>query len=212
MVDVINIFIIDELPIIRFALRSIFTDDPGYSIIGDAGSVKEATALLKVRKPDVITTELAFTGYGDLHLADLEADDETSVLAFTTQDSWDRVEEFVKAGGAGFVSKRSPVSEIRSAIDALAKGRNWISPYLRNVSTVESTVESSIELSDRENEIAVLVARGLSSKQIAAQLCLSIRTVENHRHRIFKRLGIKRSTQLVRYALKYNLISPGEIN
>ena len=212
MSNVVNILLVDELPIIRFALRSILSNQPQYCIVGEASSITEATAIVKEKNPDIITTELMFSNNNHLRLSDLSTKPGISVLAFTTHDSWDKVESFVQAGGTGFVSKKSPVSEVKSAIDALAAGRSWISPRLRSVQIQTKSIEPKTVLSKREKEIVILVAKGLTSKQIADQLCLSARTVENHRHRIFKRLGIKRSAQLVRYALKNKLLNTGEVS
>jgi len=210
MVDMINILIVDEMPIIRYAIKNILAGQSHYNIVGEAGSVSEAIALTREKKLDIITTDLSFSSDDILRLSSFAMDKGTRMMAFTMLDGWDTVESFVKAGGNGFVSKKSPVSDIRSAFDAVSSGKTWISPRLRKVTIQDEPGEAPSVLSKREIEIATLVAKGLTSKQIADQLCLSIRTIENHRHRIFKRLGIRRSAQLVRYALKNKLLHTNE--
>jgi len=207
MRDNIRVLIADAYPIVRWAVRSFLERETGVDVVGEASSVAEATRLIRSMKPDLVITEINFpnTSTADT-LTELVRNKELRALAFTENDSWRDVEEFTSAGGLGFVSKKSPLNDLINAIRAVSANRQWISPLIRetNIDT-EAEDPDDLSLSRREREIVGLVANGLTSKQIADKLCLSLRTVENHRHRVFKKLGIQRSAQLVDYAIKNGL-------
>ncbi|MCE5315405.1 MAG: response regulator transcription factor [Armatimonadota bacterium] len=207
MNDSIRVMIIDGFPIVRWAVRSYLEKETGINVVGEAASVMEASRIAMSVKPDVIITDIRFPGaYESDSPLNFVKIQQVPTLAFSDQDTWRDVEEFIQAGGLGFVSKRSPMKELISAIHAVSGNRQWISPGVRESGANNKKIEEDI-LSPREREVVSLIADGMTSKQIAEQLCLSLRTVENHRHRMFKKLGIRRSAQLVDYAIRKGLQS-----
>lgn len=212
MPEVSKILVVDELPVVRYALQSVFAGSSKYSIVGEAEDISHAMSLISKLRPDIIIMDFLSMKETFASVADILNGQGVNMLAFTLVEDWKMVNEFINAGGIGVVSKKSPISEVRSALDVYASGRKWISPRFRDVRIKKIIPEVSAPLSERENEIVALLAKGYTSKQMADLLCLSVRTVENHRHRIFKRLGIERSAQLVSYAFTNNLLHTGDVS
>lgn len=194
----------DGHPVTRWALRAFLTN-AGVHVVGEADSIDSALNLAAISRLDVVVTNTVFPdGSARRSIPDLVAGGQYRVVAFTEHDSWENVESFLAAGGTGFVSKRSPLSELLAAIEAATEGRQWVDPTVRSVTRITSApgVDS---LTHRERETVTLIARGLTSRQIADQLCVSLKTVETHRYRIFRKLGVRRVAQLVDYAAKHGL-------
>jgi DNA-binding NarL/FixJ family response regulator len=199
--------IVDAFPIVRWAVRSYLEKESGISVVAEAESINEASIITRSIRPDVVVTAVRFPGStGSDSPLDFIKSQQVPTLAFCDQDSWREVEAFINAGGLGFVSKRSPISDLVSAIRAVSGNRRWISPAVReSTSRIEALQCEDNALSPREREVVALILNGQTSRQIADQLCLSLRTVENHRHRVFKKLGIRRAAQLVDYSIKNGL-------
>lgn len=201
-----TVLVVDMYPIVRWAIEEFLAGQADFVIVGAAGSIAEATSLVRSLAPDVVITDLLLPdGNVAESMTSFTDNGSTHILAYSEHDSWDHVEAFLNAGGSGFLSKRSPLDELILALRATADGRRWVSPTLRKVDATHDEDSRHSPLSAREMEIAALVAKGLTSKQIGGQLCLSTRTVDNHRHRIFKKLKIRHCTQLADYAAKQGL-------
>lgn len=205
----IGVLIVEEHPVTRWGLRHFLETRTDIEVIGEASCLTEAFDQIQLHGPDVIIMDIVFPdGDGLAAVEEITLDRSRRVLAFSAHDSWDRVQKFIKAGGLGFVTKRCPPDELLCAIEAVSRGRQWISPSVRKVSgnSNRKCGEDGNALSPRETEVAALVARGLTSRQIADQLCVSLKTIETHRYRIFKELQIKSRAQLVNYAIRHGLL------
>lgn len=209
----ISVLIVDEHPVTRWGLSRFLETYKNLSIVGEASSIEEMFEQVRLHNPDIVLMDTLIPG-GDAIQAtrDLIASGSKRVLAFTARDSWEHVERFLDAGGLGFVPKRCPPDELLQALSAVADHRQWISPSMRHkAGTLRRDAGSSRPvLSPREQEVAVLVARGLTSRQIADQLCVSLKTVETHRYRIFKDLGIENRAELVNYVIENGLLHGSE--
>lgn len=208
IVSDINVLIADELPIVRCGLVRFLEKQPGMQVCGEYISPAELVRDAHVSRPSVVIIDAFSQKARELHpVKELISNGFENVLTFSSQATWDDVREFMSAGGLGVVSKSASLNELATAICSVAEGKTWISPSFRSVSPARRPASDDIpDMSPREEEIAVLVAQGFTSGEIADRLCLSRRTVENHRYRIFRKLGIHSRSQLVRYALNCGLL------
>lgn len=199
-----SILILDEHPIVRLGIRDYLSREANVAVLGEAASVADALVQARLCRPDVIVADVSLVSE-DTALAThaLSREAKNGVLAFCTCDTWDCAQECLNAGAGGFVPKRSPMSELLAAVRIVSRGGTYISPSLRRV---ELDPANAGGLSTRECEIAALVAQGLTSVQIAEQLCISRRTVETHRSRVMKKLGLRCRSQLVVYARDNGLL------
>lgn len=202
-----RVLIFDAQPVIRWGLKHFLMSQNGIQVVGEAGTFAEAMEAATASRPDVIIMDLCMPERDGLAAArEFSRVSGACILAFSTSDCWDLVDRFMRAGGAGFVPKRCDPEQLVAAIRVVANGQHYISPSLREGAGSSSPAQSKTGLSARQRDVAVLVARGLTTRQIADQLCLSPKTVETHRYRIFKALGIESRAQLVDYVIEHGLI------
>ncbi|MCE5198604.1 MAG: response regulator transcription factor [Armatimonadota bacterium] len=206
----ISVLIVDEHPVIRWGLNHLLEAKSDFHVLGETASISEAIDQAYALRPDVTIMDICMgNGKAFAAVEQLCMEGITRILAFTERETWDCVETFLATGGTGYISKRCPPDELLLALVAVSEGRPWISPSLRRVAdaTGDKHGSASQDLSPREREIATLVARGLTSRQIATQLCVSLKTVETHRYRIFKELQISSRAELVNYVIENGLLS-----
>ncbi len=206
----VEVLLVDEHPVTRWGIMHFLGSQDGIRVVGEAGTYPEALELGRRLRPTIITTELTVSGCEmTARVGELTKATGAAVLAFSTRDTWDAVERFTAAGGAGFLPKRCPPEELIHAVRMVGSGKSYISPSLRRVSRgrMAGRNGNGDALSAREREIAILVTRGLTSRQIADQLCISLKTVETHRYRIFKNLGIGSRAELVGYVLEHGMLA-----
>ena len=207
----ISVLIVEEHPVTRWGLRHFLQTRNNITVVGETSTATEARVAISKLKPDVVILDIILSDGDGIELTKEIVDGGRRVMAFSGADTWDRVEKFLQAGGLCFVTKRCPPEELIQALDAVVQNHKWISPSLRNVISHSAANTNHIKnehpLSHREREVVALVARGLTSRQIADQLCVSVKTVETHRYRIFKELQIKNRAQLVSYAIQNGMIS-----
>lgn len=202
-----KLLIVEEHPVTRWGLRHFLETREDIFIVGEAGSMAETMDLIRKHNPEIVITDIALSeGDGIDFVKEILSLGPRKILAFSAVDSWERVEMFMSAGGMGFVTKRCTPEELIMAIDAINHNRKWVSPSLRDVATNSRLRGRDQILSPRELEVVALVARGLTSRQIADQLCVSLKTIETHRYRIFRELQIKNRAQLVNYAIQNGLL------
>ncbi|MCL5105560.1 MAG: response regulator transcription factor [Armatimonadetes bacterium] len=201
------ILVVDSHPIVRWALREFLISRPNVRIVIEADSLREGLNLIASQSPDIVITELALPDVDSLGgIQELVRRTPGGVIAFSDSDTWDCVEEFLGGGGMGFVSKRSAMPELATAIKAVAGKQKWIAPSVRSVQArADFSASSDTSLTVREREIVALITKGFTSKQIADQLCVSVKTIETHRYRIFRKLNIKHCAQLADYAIRHGI-------
>lgn len=202
----ITVLIVDEQPIVRWGLRH-FLETQQIRIVSDVESLSEALDKLQEDEPDVIILDTSLPDTDTISATkELTKDKPRRILAFSSKESWEYVEKFINAGGLGFVSKRCPPDELITAIRAVANNQPWISPAMRKIASGNKN-KTELNLSPREREVVALIAHGYTSRQIADQLCVSIKTIETHRYRIFKHLNIKSRAELVNFAIQNGLLN-----
>ncbi|MCE5314686.1 MAG: response regulator transcription factor [Armatimonadota bacterium] len=209
--NTISVLIVDEQPVIRWGLQHFLENQANIKVLGEAASISEAFDKVYALKPQVVIIDAWIPGEDGIAAThEFARNTNSRILAFSSRETWDCVESFLNAGGIGFVTKRCPPDEIISAIRAVAVGQRWISPILRKICS-RTHRNSKLGLSPREQEVASLVAHGLTSRQIADQLCVSLKTIETHRYRIFKQLKITTRSELVNYAIENGLLGKASV-
>lgn len=204
----IKVVIVDAYPVARWGARRFLSQQQDIEVVAEAETAAEAAELVRSVSPRVVIIDLVAPG-ALTAVVELVRVGDTGVVAFSALDSWQHVEEFLNAGGTAFVSKRAPLDHLLAAVYAAARGHVWISPELREMmqNSSENLQTQRELLTSREREVALMIAEGLTSRQIADRLCVSLKTVESHRYRIFKKLNIRRSAQLVDYVIRTGLTS-----
>jgi DNA-binding NarL/FixJ family response regulator len=189
---------------------------PGIRVIAEAGDGCEALELIGKHLPDVVLMDVAMPGLNGLEaLARITTQYPTvKVLMLSMHANEEYVWQALSAGAAGYLLKGSAVDELVKAIKAVSDGERYLSPlisesvietYLGRVGLYRRPLET---LTQRQREILQLIAEGESTKEIAFRLEICVKTVEAHRAQLMKRLNIHEVAGLVRYAIKFGMISP----
>jgi len=212
----LSILIADDHAVVRRGLRALLETQPGWWVCAEARDGNEAVGEAQRLKP-----ELAILDIGMPELSGLQATarirkavPDTRVLILTMHNDGDLVEATVKAGAHGYLLKSDAEQDLIAAVDALMQNRTFFPPTvsailpnaLRSDPRGAPPVSPSDSLTNREQEITQLLAEGRSNKEVATKLCISTRTVENHRASIMKKLRCRSMADLVRYAIRSKIV------
>jgi two-component system, NarL family, response regulator NreC len=209
-----RILIADDHKMLRDGLRSLIESQPGMEVVGEASDMRETSWQAQNLDPDVILMDLSMPGGAAVPTIKsiLENKPHIRILVLTMHDDPAFLRSALAAGAAGYVLKKSAYSQLLEALAAVGSGRVFVDPCLPLDGVVAGAkLEAPRALSPREREVLVLLARGATYKQVAERLHMGDRTVETHRRRIGEKLGLKSRADLVRYALEFGLLGPGDI-
>lgn len=198
-----RILIVDDHPLVREGVRTLINHQSGLEVVGEAADADSALEAIARLEPALVLTDIGMKQVSGIALATQirERWPAIHVIVLSMYDNPDYVHQAMQAGARGYVLKDAPSSDIVDAIRAVAAGDTFLSARLSRQST-RSDGPRPI-LSEREAEILACLARGLSSKQIAAEHDLSVRTVETHRQNIRRKLRIAGQAELIRYAVEH---------
>lgn len=201
--ETIRLFLVDDHPLVRDGLRARLSSLPEIDIVGEADGVAEALPLIEELKPDLVLADVGMKDINGIELAARlqERQPEVRVVMLSMYDNPEYVQQALQAGARGYVLKDAPASEIVAAIDAVMAGGTFLSPAVSKRLFRNQTPRPL--LTPRESEILSALGRGASSKEIALELGLSVRTVEAHRQSIKRRLGIEGQAELIKYAVEH---------
>ncbi|MGW3333226.1 response regulator [Streptomyces rubiginosohelvolus] len=194
---IVTLVVVDDHPVVRDGLRGMFTAAPGFEVLGEAADGVDALAVVGELDPDVVLMDLRMPGGGGVSaIAELTRRGARSkVLVLTTYDTDSDTLPAIEAGATGYLLKDAPREELFAAVRAAADGRSVLSPAVasRLMTRVRTPAADPAEsaLSAREREVLVLVARGTTNREIAAELFISEATVKTHLTHVFAKLGAK---------------------
>ncbi|MBM3942674.1 MAG: response regulator transcription factor [SAR202 cluster bacterium] len=211
----IRILIVDDHAILREGLKMVLGLEPDLEVAGEASNGAEGVRLAAQLKPDVVLLDVLMLGIGGIDACRQikSARPETQVLMLTSHQAAEAVEAAVLAGASGYLLKNGGRDDLLKGIRAVARGESLLSPSvaaqvlerLAQLSRKEREHQQDI-LSDREKEVLALVGRGLTNRQIAAELVLSENTVRNHLSHILDKLGLSRRSQAAAYAAQQGML------
>lgn len=199
----VRILIVDDHPMVREGLVAHLQAVPRFAVVGEAGGRAEALPLLARTAPEVVLMDVGLKDGNGIALAQemLQAMPQLKLLMFSMYDNPEYVQRSLQAGARGYVLKDAPAREIVSAIDAVAAGGTFLSAAVSGRLFRGQAPKPVLTL--RESEILTKLGQGASSKQIARDLDLSVRTVEAHRQSIKRKLELDGQAALIRYAVEH---------
>ncbi len=211
----IRVVLVDDHALVRAGMRSLLGSMQQVEVVGEASSGEEALTLARTTLPDIVLMDIAMKGLTGLEAASRmrEASPRSRVIILSMHAGEEYVLQALRAGAVGYLLKDAATGELELALRSVMRGESWFSPAVSR-QVVEGYVqrvggESGADvLTARQREVLRLVAGGKSTKEIAYDLNLSVKTVETHRAQIMERLGIRDVAGLVRYALRTGLVPP----
>ena len=207
-----RLVIVEDQTAIREMLAEILRFDPSYKIVGECGDGKLACEMLLDLKPDVVVLDARLPGLSGVDILRRVAKQlkTTRIIIFSGYESPALVREMLEAGAHGFVEKTAGLIELKKGLESVANGGTYFGPgiaaLLRNVVANNNPTTGTDLLTDREREILKLVAESHSTKEIALKLNISVKTVDNHRTNLMRKLNLHDVASLTRYALEIGLI------
>jgi len=212
----LTIVLADDHQLVRGGVRSLLESLPGVKIVGETGDGREALDLIEKHRPDVILLDITMPGLSGLEVAARVGaiSPRTKVVILSMHAGETYVAQALRAGIAGYLLKDSAIAELEMALEAVSRGETYLSPavtgrvvtsFLSGQGPPAGPLEG---LTSRQREVLQLIAEGRSSKEIAAQLGVAVKTIETHRTQIMERLDIHDIAGLVRFAIRVGLVSP----
>jgi DNA-binding NarL/FixJ family response regulator len=220
---VIRILLVDDQALVRAGFRMILDAEPEMEVVGEAGDGREAIDQVRALSPDVVLMDIRMPELDGLEATRriLESgDDGPKILMLTTFDLDEYVYEALRAGASGFLLKDTPPEQLVSAIEVISHGDALLSPTItrRVISEFvkgtgpkpQAQFPRLDDLTAREHEVLMLIARGLSNAEIAKTLFVSETTVKTHVARILMKLNLRDRVQAVVLAYESGTVQPGE--
>lgn len=211
-----KILVVDDHDLVRMGIVRMLADIEGYQVVGDAKSGEEAVTKARTLLPDVVLMDVKMPGMGGLEATKklLVVNPTLKIIAVTACDDDLYPTRLMQAGAVGYVTKGAEFSEITNAIDKVIRGDLYMSNSiaqqlaLKNFSGNSSQESPFEKLSQRELQTAMLIANGQKVNDIANTFCVSPKTVNSYRYRIFEKLDINSDVELTLLAVKHNLLDP----
>jgi DNA-binding NarL/FixJ family response regulator len=206
----LRILLAEDHEMVREGLRSLVNAQPDMEVIGEADNGQAAIERARELGPDIIIMDVSMPTMNGLQATEKLKQDlpHMKILALTRHKDTGFLQQLFRAGASGYVLKQSTSDELMRAVRVIAAGGNYLDPaitskvidvYANRKATLNA--ESADNLTDREEEILRLMAWGYSNKEIAAQLDISVKTVEVHKSNLMKKLNLRSRIDIVRYAL-----------
>ncbi len=206
-----NVFICETHYLSREGLKCIIGRHPFYNVVADASSFDELEHKLGIREYDIVTLDFQHDGEFGVESISLiqEKSPTTAILVISQEHDKNSIYEVLGRGIDHYITKSCREDEILKALDACKKNQKYYCPRILDIiinKTFGETKEVNIELSQREKEIVILIAKGKMAKEISYMLNISIHTIYTHRKNIMKKLKISSPVELITYAFNNKLV------
>ena len=212
----VHIVLADDHAILRAGVRMLLESQPDLTVVGEAGDGAEALRLVKERRPELVVLDLTMPGTNGIEATERISREvpETRILVLTMHSDERIFHQVLQAGASGYIVKSAEPEDLFAAVRAVAAGDAYIHPALagklidhyvrRGLS--DDAEERAIHLTTREQQVCRLLAEGRTGKEVAELLQISPHTVERHRQKLMRKLGLHGRTALVKYAMQQGLI------
>ncbi len=222
----IRVLLADDQPLIRTGFRLILDSEPGITVVGEAGDGAEAVDQARATRPDIVLMDIRMPEMDGLdatrHIVADDALGGIRILILTTFENDHNIVRALRAGASGFLGKNVEPDDLVRAVRTVAGGEALLSPQATQTLITQFLSRPELEplpeadpaplagLTDREQEVLVLVAHGLSNDEIAERLYVSPLTAKTHVNRAMTKLGIRDRAQLVVLAYQRGIVRPGD--
>ncbi|HXY50004.1 MAG TPA: response regulator transcription factor [Terriglobales bacterium] len=217
-----RILVADDHEIVRRGLVALFDTEPGWKVCGEASDGRQTVEKAQQLKPDVLILDIGMPSLNGLETTRLlkKILPQTKVLILTLHESEQLIREVLDAGAMGFLLKSDAARDLVAAVDSLRQNRAYfttrvasmvLSGYL-DTNGVQASSVGPERLTSRERQVVQLLAEGKSSKEVAVELNLSVKTAETHRSNIMRKLGVHSVSELVLYAVRNNIVQVPQLS
>lgn len=219
----IRIVVVDDQELVRSGFGMILASEPDFEVVGEAADGLEALDVIRLEAPDVVLMDVRMPNLDGVaatqKLLERGRDTDPKVIILTTFDLDEYVYNALRAGAAGFLLKDTPPEALIEGVRTVASGdallapsitRRLIAQFAEGSTATTREVPELVELTDREREVLLCVARGLSNAEIGEELFVGETTVKTHVSRMLAKLGVRDRVQAVVLAYESGLVTPGQ--
>jgi DNA-binding NarL/FixJ family response regulator len=206
----VRVFLADDHAVVREGLKALINRQPDMEVVGEAADGRLAQKQLAACDADIAVVDLSMPEVNGMQLTEWLSRErpQTRVIALTVHQDTVYLKRLLEAGAKGYVLKRAASEELIQAVRIVAGGQIYLDASIANTlverefgESVRSKRRGARPLTEREMEVARLIAQGHSNKEIAGKLAISVKTIETHKARIMEKLGIESRVELIRYAM-----------
>jgi len=206
--------LVDDHALMRAGLKLLLQKRPSLKVVGEASDGLEALQLYGILRPDILILDISLPRMDGIQvLTEVKLRyEQAKVIVLTMHEDEDYITLIMNAGASGYVPKAAVDEELYNAIDSVMDGYIYLRP--KEISTMLKKMQNETDsrnpyviLSPREREVLQLLVQGFSLSEIARELTISIKTVDTHKTRMLNKLNLSKKSELVQYAIKYNLIN-----
>lgn len=204
----IRLGIAEDHTIVRWALKEALGKDNDIEVVGDAGTAAETLEMIQRVRPDVLLLDLSLPDKSGFDVLNEMRESDTAplvvVLTWHTEPSY--AARAIAAGAHGYVNKSVTPEDLLAAIRAVSRGEQVIPPGVDQI-LASGDGHPASALTAREQQVMEMLSRGLTNREIAEHLQISIKTVDTHRGHVLKKLGLRNNSELTRFAVKHGYVS-----
>jgi DNA-binding NarL/FixJ family response regulator len=211
------VLLAEDHTIVRKGIRSLLDEESDIKVVGEAEDGREAVDKVEQLEPDVVLMDISMPTLNGLEATRqiIKRWPDVKVLILTMYTDEEYIFQFLRAGAAGYLVKRTAPTELVSAIQAAYRGESFLSPVVSK-KVIEEYVRYALEsapeddydkLTDREREVLQLLAEGFTNKEIARQLHISVKTAGVHRTNLMDKLDLHNLSEVTKYAIRKGIIS-----
>ncbi len=213
----IKVLLVDDHDLVRMGIRRLLSDSPEIDVVGEAASGEEAIERAKLLKPDVVLMDIKMPGMGGLEAIKrlVRQDEKIKVLAVTVYGDEPYPSLVLQAGAVGYITKGASSAEMITGIKTVNAGRRYISSEIAQqlaLKHLNQDGDNPFEsLSERELQVLIMTTSGQDAQEIGKSLCISPKTVNTYRYRLFEKLGVDNDVALTHMAIRYGFIQPADL-
>lgn len=210
----IKVLIVDDHALVRLGIRRILDDIEDIQVVGEADSGEQALNMARDNSPDIVLLDVKMPGMGGLEATKrlLRVNPQIKIIAVTAYHEDPFPSRLLQAGASGYLTKECGMDEMVQAIYKIHKGEKYIIPEvaqqlaLKSLSDTPGDASPLEQLSERELQVMIMITSGLKVQEIAEKLCLSTKTVNSYRYRLFDKFKIRNDVELTHVAMRHGLL------
>lgn len=208
----ITVLLVDDHDLVRAGIKSLLADINDIKVIGEAATGEEAVRIAREKHPKVVLMDVRMPGIGGLEATRklLRADPDIKVIALTVCGEEPFPSKLLQAGAAGYLTKGSGIDEMVQAIHAVCSGKRYISPEVAQQLAFKHLSDDKASpfdsLSERELQVMLMITSGQKVQEISDKLCLSPKTVNSYRYRLFDKLKVHSDVELTHLAIRHGIL------
>lgn len=215
----IKVLVVDDHDLVRAGISRMLSDETGIEVVGEACSGEDAVGVIKSLHPDIILMDLKMPGIGGLEATRKikRLNDEIRVIVVTACNDDPYPARVMQSGASAYITKGADIDEMIRAIRVVHSGQRYMSPEIAQklaLKPFDDSEEGTVfdKLSEREMQIATMIVSCIKVQDISDKLCLSPKTVNSYRYRIFEKLGITSDVELTLLAVRHGILDAENID